>query len=179
VQACPATSRAPARSGRGLFSACPAGPTTTRSGPLEPLGRAERCVASGLGGLLQLDKEDVRRCVADVLTAVHLGIEPPSLALCQGDVARLGSAADQAPLETAQGVHDAVRVLVRARPLAWLVAILEDSHPVILKDGLVLMVIVYLTQKTGRGGSSFGGRIARPPWLIRRLGRLFAGRGRA
>ncbi|MGH3381820.1 MAG: hypothetical protein ACRDP6_44545, partial [Actinoallomurus sp.] len=61
---------------------------------------------------LQLDEEDVRRGVADVLAGVPLGGQPARRARLEGDVP-VGVARVQSPAEGAQRVHDAVRVVVR------------------------------------------------------------------
>src|SRR3972149_1493007 len=70
-----------------------------------------------------------------------LGVEPADLTSLEGDVTTLTTPTDQPSLKAAQRVHEAVRVLVRARFLTGLITVFQDSHKVVLEDDLVLVGI--------------------------------------
>jgi hypothetical protein len=83
----------------------------------------------------------MRRRGANVLAAVRLRVEPADSALLKRDVATLAPFTDQPPVEAAQRHHDAIGMIVRARPLSRLVSVLEDPDTIVLEDNLVLVGI--------------------------------------
>src|SRR5919198_2465493 len=79
--------------------------------------------------------------LADVFTAVDLGVKPAYLTRRDLNVTRIAGLSNQTALERRKCVHDAVGMLVRLGSLPRLVAILEDPHPLVLENDLVLVWI--------------------------------------
>jgi hypothetical protein len=80
---------------------------------------------------------------------MRLGVEPPDLARLEMDVAAFARSSLEPPVECVERDHDALGVVVWARPLTGLVLVLEDADALVLEDDDVLVWI-------GRGGIGHG-----------------------
>src|SRR4051794_35318811 len=91
-------------------------------------------------GVLQLDKDHVRRRVADVLSMVLLRRQPAHRLRLKLHFA-LHLSRNQAPAKGTQRVHDTVGVRMWRRPVAGLIRVLKDTDLLVLEDDLVVLRI--------------------------------------
>ena len=88
--------------------------------------------------LLQFHEHHVGGRVPDVLAVMLLRRQPTHGARVHLDFSLSVTGHEPSP-KRRQRVHQAVRVLMGRRAVAWLIGVLEDADPLVLKDDLVVV----------------------------------------